>query len=105
MRVEELETVAAGIISDNPNMMIPHYIMASYAYYVQDDPIYSDAFYDQLAKTILEVWDSINHPHKEYLNKDALRAGSYLGEYPAIIEGALNELREIHSRNRSRKRK
>lgn len=105
MRVEELEKVAAEIISDNPNMIIPHYIMASYAYYVQDDPLYSDGFYDEMAKTILECWDMLDHRHKEYLDKDALSAGSYLGEYPTIIEGAIDEYREIHTRNRSRKRK
>lgn len=100
-----LEAKSAEIIADNPNMMIPHYIMASYAYYVQDDPIVSDAYYDELAKMILDYWGFINHYHKKYLNEDALKAGSYLGEYPSIIEGAVNEFREIHSRSNTRNRK
>lgn len=87
------ESKASEIISDNPNMMVPHYIMASYAYYVQDDPLYSDSFYDELAKTILDCWEGIDHYHKSYLNKDALKAGSYLGDYPSIIEGAVDEFR------------
>ena len=68
--------------------------MASYAYYVEDDPIFSDAFYDNLAKTILDNWDTITHRHRDVLSKDALEAGSFLGEYPSIVEGAVKSLRE-----------
>ena len=41
------------IIENNPNMMIPWYIMASHAYYTMDDPILSDGLYDELAQTML----------------------------------------------------
>lgn len=68
--------------------------MASYAYYVQDDPIFTDGFYDGLAKQILVNWDNITHRHRDVLCKDDLEAGSFLGEYPSIIEGALASLRE-----------
>lgn len=68
--------------------------MASYAYYVQDDPIFTDGFYDGLAKKILDNWDTITHRHRDVLSKDDLEAGSFLGEYPSIIEGALKSLRE-----------
>lgn len=75
-------------------MTVPYYLMASFAYYVEDDPIFSDAFYDNLAKTILDNWDSITHRHRDVLSKDALEAGSFLGEYPSIVEGAVKSLRE-----------
>jgi hypothetical protein len=88
-----LDSYAEDIFAENINMMVPYYLMASYAYYKQDDPIFSDGFYDNLAKSILERWDDITHWHKEYLNKDALEAGSYLGDYPSIVEGALKSLR------------
>ena len=91
------ETYAKRKIKENKNMMVPFYLMASFAYYEKDDPIFSDGFYDKLAKDILNEWDAITHYHKYILSKDALAAGSFLGEYPAIIEGALlslkNELR------------
>jgi hypothetical protein len=67
--------------------------MASYAYYVEDVPIFSDAFYDSLAKQILNNWDTITHWHRDVLSKDALAAGSFLGEYPSIVQGALKSLR------------
>jgi hypothetical protein len=89
-----LDTYADEIIKNNINMSVPYYLMASYAYYVEDDPIFSDAFYDELAKTILAEWNNITHWHRDVINKDALGAGSFLGEYPSIVEGALKSLRE-----------
>lgn len=74
-------------------MTVPYYLMASFAYYVQDDPIFTDGFYDALAKKILDNWDSITHWHRDVLSKDDLEAGSFLGEYPGIVEGAVKSLR------------
>lgn len=89
-----LDDHAAEIFAKNKNMMVPYYIMASFAYYVEDNPIFSDGFYDNLAKTILEEWDTISHWHKRYLDQDALAAGSYLGDYPTIAQYALQNLRD-----------
>ena len=84
---------AALLFMENLNMMVPYYLMASYAYYKQDDPIFSDAFFDNMGKTMLERWDDIEHWHKEYINKGDLKAGTFLGEYPTRVEGALRSLR------------
>ena len=89
-----LDDHAAEIFAKNINMMVPYYLMASYAYYKEDDPIFTDAFYDTLAKNMLAQWDNITHYHKAVIDKDALAAGSFLGEYPSIIEGALKSLRK-----------
>ena len=87
-----LDDYAAEIFADNINMMVPWYLMAAYAYYKQDEPILSDAFFDAMGKTMLERWDDINHFHKHLITVDDLRAGTYLGDYPSIIEGAIEEL-------------
>jgi hypothetical protein len=89
-----LDDHAAKLFAENINMTVPYYLMASYAYYIEDDPIFSDGFYDGLAKQILDNWDNITHRHRDVLRKDDLEAGSFLGEYPSIIEGALKSLRE-----------
>lgn len=81
------------IITDNVNMTVPFYIMASYAYYEEDDPILSDAFFDKLANKILKEWDNITHYHKHLLSKELLKAGSFLGEYPSIVKGALKNIK------------
>ena len=88
------ERIITNRITDNPNMLVPYYLMLSFAYYKQDDPIVSDAFYDKLARKLLKEYDNIEHYHKHLISKDALEAGSYLGEYPSIVEGALNDLRK-----------
>jgi hypothetical protein len=87
-----LDDYAAEIFADNINMMVPWYLMAAYAYYKKDEPILSDAFFDAMSKTMLERWNDIVHRHKHFITVDDLEAGTYLGDYPSIIEGALEEL-------------
>ena len=89
-----LDTQAQEIFDDNINMMVPWYLMASYAYYVQDDAIFSDGFFDSMGKVMLERWNEIEHFHKEHITKGDLEAGTFLGKYPSRVEGGLQSLRE-----------
>ena len=84
---------AAELFAENINMMVPWYLMASYAYYRQNDPLFSDGFFDAMAKTMLERWDDIEHFHKSFIKKGDLEAGTYLGKYPSRVEGAVRSLR------------
>jgi len=93
-----LDKVCLQFIDKNNNMLIPWYIMASYAYYEEDSPILTDALFDRLAKKILNNWDDIDHQHKNYLNEDMLRAGTYSGEYPTRVSGAVSHLRDIYEK-------
>jgi hypothetical protein len=45
-----------------------------------------------MGKTMLERWDDINHYHKHLITVDDLAAGTYLGDYPSIVKGALEEM-------------
>ncbi len=36
------EKMCMDTIESNPNMLVPWYIMAAYAYYVEDDPLLSE---------------------------------------------------------------
>lgn len=81
------------VVDDNLNMAVPWYLMASYAYYEEDRPILSDNVFDRLARKILEFWEIIDHLHKDYLNEDMLKAGTFMGEYPSRVKFALQELR------------
>ena len=63
-------------VIENPNMMVPWYLMASYAYYVEDDPILSDGLFDGLAHSMLESWDTIEHWHKISLSSSADCSGN-----------------------------
>ena len=93
-----LDQKAAELFAENINMMVPYYLMASYAYYKEYDPIFSDDFFDAMAKTMLERWDDIEHMHKVYISKNDLRAGTFLGAYPTRVEGALRSLRSGRSK-------
>ena len=88
-----LDDYVAKLFAKNINMMVPWYLMASYAYYKQDDAIFSDGFFDDMGKTMLAVWDDIEHFHKEYISVGDLEAGTFLGEYPSRVEGALHIVR------------
>ena len=42
-------------------------------------------------------WDDIEHFHKHYITPDMLEAGTYLGEYPSRVEGAVRSLRSVRN--------
>ena len=94
-----LDEICENLFEQKPNMMIPYYLMASYAYYQESDPIFTDTYFDQLAKRILDNWDNLKHMHKYLLTKDMLVAGTYLGDYPAMVKGGLGSLRATHAKN------
>lgn len=77
-------------------MMVPWYLMASYAYYEEGDPIFTDSFFDEMGKTMLAVWDDIQHFHKELITVDDLNAGTYLGKYPERVKGGLKSVRQTY---------
>ena len=80
---------------ENPNMMVPWYLMASYAYYEEDQPILSDGLFDGLAKRMLECWDDIDHQHKQLITVEDLEAGTLLTrDFPGRIKGAVEHLRK-----------
>jgi len=71
------------------------YMMAAYAYYMDDEPIMSDHEFDMLAQYILENYAQYSkHPHCP--SEDDLKAGTYLGEYPTIVRVALDRYRVKH---------
>ena len=73
---------------------IAKYLMCAYAYYKQDSPLISDGDFDQLSKDILADYDNIEHMHKHLVTKEMLEAGTYLGEYPKMVIGAVENYRK-----------
>jgi len=72
---------------------VARYLMCSYAYYVEANPLISDAEFDQLAKDILKEWDTIEHQHKHLISRPDLEAGTYLGKYPTMVKCAVASYR------------
>ena len=89
-----LDSMIKEKIKENVNMTVPLYLMMSYAYYKQDDPIAEDATFDEVAKILLKNYDKIKHHHKELIRKDSLKAGTYLGVYPTIVKDTVEMVRK-----------
>ena len=102
-KTETLDEYCAQLVDDNYNLLVPWYLIASYAYYVEDKPILSDQQFDRLAKRLLEHWDEVEHRHKDYLNLDMISAGTYMGDYPPQTQGAVAELRKTLQETKPRK--
>lgn len=78
------------------NIIIPWFLMASYAYYHLDKSIISDGLYDKMAKAILKHWNIIQHRHKNLITKTDLKAGSLYrlreDEYPSLTKDSVKVL-------------
>jgi NAD-dependent DNA ligase len=77
--------------------LVPQYLIHSFLYYIEEDPVITDASYDKLCRMLLSNFDDINHRHKGLVTKEALRAGTgyHLAEndYPRIVIGAARHLK------------
>lgn len=83
------------ITTANHNMLVPWWLMACYAYYIEDDPILSDAAFDKLWRRLDAEWDAVEHWHKHLIDGEALNTGGYLAKesYPLRIVGAVAALK------------
>ena len=73
----------------NPNMLVPYYLMYSYAYYKENESLITDSEYDQICQDLITNWDDITHWHKRLLNLESLKAGTgYDIKYPPRVVGA-----------------
>ena len=77
----------------NPNMLIPYYLMYSYAYYKENESLIEDTEFDHMCNSIVEKWDTLTHWHKPLLNLESLKAGTgYDIKYPERVVNAAKEL-------------
>jgi hypothetical protein len=86
----------AGVALGELNMLVPWYLMASYAYYVLDQSLLTDAQFDRMCSLLYQNWDMIDHRHKAWVDRDALRAGTgyHMAErdYPSMAVSAAHRL-------------
>ena len=80
----------------NKNMLVPYYLMFSYAYYQENESLVPDAEYDQICQDLITNWNDITHWHKRLLNLDSLKAGTgYDIKYPnRVVSAALSLIKE-----------
>jgi NAD-dependent DNA ligase len=87
---------ASQIIAQDVNAIVPWFLMASFLYYIEDESLLTDAYYDELSQQMLERWDEITHRHKQLISADDLLCGSGFAiredEYPSITKYAARRL-------------
>lgn len=93
---------ASDLFEGSLNLTVPWYLIASYAYYKENNPIFTDSYFDALGKMMLENWGSIEHIHKQFITKGDLEAGTFLGEYPSRIVHSLSEVRKENPNSRKK---
>ena len=104
MSVDEagLEEYASRIISKNRNMLIPYYLMLSYGYYILDESVASNEFFDSICSNLLNELDSLEHQHKHLICVEALEAGTGYqikeDEYPNLVKGGYRSLKDKFSK-------
>jgi len=81
-----------ALCGGKPNLLIPHYLIACFMYYVEDAPVLSDEAFDELVSMIAERWDGLQHRHKGLLDPSLLKSGFHI-TYPSIVPHAAAALR------------
>lgn len=105
------DTYVRGLIEANPNMLVPHYLMASYLYYELDLTVISDELYNEICVRLQT--EKVSHMHSHLVDPEALIAGTayhLTGNYPEATKGGAHSLywmfnpHELQRRRRQRKR-
>lgn len=77
-----------------PNLLVPHYLSASFCYYQWDMSPMTDHVFDHLCQRLLESYDEVTHRHRHLVDKDSLRAGTCLlalDDYPGVVKYGANQ--------------
>lgn len=61
------------------------YIWWAYCYYELDNPVATDNMFDTAATLLYQNYNKLSLSVQEYLTKEDLLAGTFLGEYPAWV--------------------
>lgn len=92
------DTYVLGLIAKSRHLLVPHFLIHSYLYYVLDAPVVSDSTFDLIVSRLAAEWDDIEHPHKSLIDRSLLKSGFYLA-YPPIVIGSALQLKADLERN------
>lgn len=89
---ETPDAYSLRLCAANRDLLVPHFLILSYLYYVKDEPLVSDQCFDEIARRLDAEWENIEHPHKALIDRALIKSGFYL-QYPSIVIGAAERLR------------
>lgn len=97
-KTKDLSDYCLKLVRECPNLLVPHYLIHCYLYYVMDSPVISDEAFDEIARSLSDGWDSIDHPHKHLLDRDFLKSGFHIprDHYPPITRGSAGSLMRLN---------
>lgn len=84
LTVEDIAVVPARVL-------VPYYLLASFAYYWQNHSPMTDAAYDFMCKRLGAEYDNFEHPHKHLVDRESMVAGTCLlpaKDYPLIVRSS-----------------
>lgn len=76
------------------NLLVPHYLLASFCYYRMDQSPMTDDAFDYLCQRALANYDSIKHIHKPLMDRESLEAGTCMlayDEYPSRVQNGAEQ--------------
>ncbi len=83
------ENKAMTAIGKSRNMLVPWYLIGSYAYYVLDTPVLTDATFDEICRMLDDEWDDVDHMHKPWISRGDLSAGTRMSTlYPSMAKAS-----------------
>tara|TARA_A100001515_G_scaffold113859_1_gene95205 strand:+ start:2708 stop:3019 length:312 start_codon:yes stop_codon:yes gene_type:complete len=92
------------VYDTNKDMLVPWFLMASYAYYELGIHIMPDAEFDRIAIELNNHWDDVDHMHKHLITKEMLATSSgYSIEYTNMIKYATQDYIKSLTKNQIRK--
>lgn len=87
-----LDQTLAKALAKSINVAVPWFLCTSYLYYQRDISILSDQEFDKMCALMLANWAKIKHPHKHFIKRSHLTAGTGFDlpwrKLPAIVYGA-----------------
>lgn len=86
-------------IDGHPNVLIPWFLIVTYAKRVHRLDLVSEATYRVLVTGIVALWDQIDHRHKHLIRLEDLRRGQFhltARDYPSIVRSATQMLAKLH---------
>lgn len=88
---QSADSYVRGVVGRSPNLLVPHFLIHSYLYYVCDWPIITDETFDYIVEELDAKWETVQHRHKALLDRELLKTGFYL-KYPRIAVSAATAL-------------
>jgi len=89
LNIKWKDTMSKKIYDEDLNMLVPWFLMASYAYYRLGVNIMKDSEFDRIANNLKHNWEEVDHMHKHLITLEMLSTSSgYSIKYTNMIKHA-----------------